>query len=86
MELRRKPDVLDRTRYSNSKLYRLINDGLFTAPIRDGAVAYWPDHEIELLTRAKIAGKTEEETRQLVADLLEQRETALEDYREVACA
>ncbi len=55
---------------SNGKLYEDIKDGLFPAPVKisERAVA-WPDNEIAAINAARIAGKTDDQIRELVGKL-----------------
>jgi prophage regulatory protein len=77
MKLIRKPSVLNHTAQSNSGLYVDIDDGLFTKPVKIGlrAVA-WPEHEVQAVIAARIAGRSEIEIRQLVVDLHAKRKEA----------
>ena len=52
---------------SNTSIYNAIQAGLFTKPVAIGprAVA-WPDYEVKAITRARIAGQSDEEIRELV--------------------
>jgi len=55
---------------SRSSHYLDIQQGLFTRPVPIGARAVgWPAHEVAALNAARIAGKTDEEIRALVAKL-----------------
>lgn len=70
----RLPDVLRHRGDKKSSTYQAIADGLFTPPIKIGPRASaWPDHEVEAIARARIAGKTEDEIRALVARLVAAR-------------
>ena len=69
MILRRK-DLEIFTGLSRSTIYLQVATGLLTRPVALGARAVgWPLPEIEVLTAARIAGKTESEIRKLVAQL-----------------
>ena len=70
--------VLKRRGVSRSKHYADIQAGLYPKPVAIGprAVAY-PDYEVDLLNAAKIAGKSEDEIRALVAKLHAARGAAL---------
>ena len=59
---------------SRSTLYRLVGSGLWPAPVNLGerAVA-WPSDECELVAGARIAGKSDDEIRKLVAELAARR-------------
>ena len=68
--LLRRPIVEQATAKSRSTLYRDIQKGLFTSPVQIGGdrVA-WPQNEIVALNQARIAGKSDEEIKQLVIEL-----------------
>jgi len=75
--LLRLPEVLSRTGKSRSALYRDMEDALFPHPVSIGTNAVaWPEHEIQAMNAARIAGKSEGEIRGIVADLQSQRVTA----------
>jgi prophage regulatory protein len=62
---------------SRSSHYNDIQQGLFTRPVYIGARAVgWPAHEVATLNAARIAGKTDEEIRALVAKLEAARKSA----------
>ena len=68
--LLRKPSVLAAIGISTSQLYRRIQAGLVTRPVRTGPnSSAWPQHEIEAITRAIIAGKPDDQIRALVTAL-----------------
>lgn len=71
MRLSRKSEVLDRTGLTNSPLYNDIGQGLFTEPVKISGrrAAGWPEHEVDQLIAARVAGKTDDEIRALVAKL-----------------
>lgn len=55
---------------SRSTIYLRISQGLWTKPISLGARAVgWPAQEVAALNAARIAGKSNEEIRQLVIKL-----------------
>ena len=57
--------------------YDKIKRGLMTRPVKVGSRASaWPAHEIEAITTARIAGKSEAEIRALVARLEAERRAA----------
>ncbi len=78
--LLRRPSVLRANGQSRSTLYLRISEGLWTRPVSIGprAVA-WPAHEVAALNAARIAGKTDNEIRQLVARLHVARDAAVAD-------
>ena len=43
----RLPDVLVRVPVSKSKLYKLMNEGVFPRPVRLGGVAVWRADDVE---------------------------------------
>lgn len=68
--LLRKPSVLSMTGFGNTLLYKRINAGLFTRPIRIGTrLSAWRASEVDEINRAIIAGKSDEEIRTLVKTL-----------------
>ena len=75
-KLARKPRVLDATGYSNSTLYLKIAEGTFTPGVKLGlrSVA-WPEYEVDAINAARIAGKSDEEIRALVKELVAARKT-----------
>ena len=59
---------------SNTSIYNRIRDGLWTRPVAIGQRAKaWPDYEVKAIVRARIAGQTDEEVRELVNRLHEKR-------------
>jgi prophage regulatory protein len=59
---------------SRTSLYRLINRGLWTPPVKISTRSSgWPKYEVEALYQARVAGMGEEEIKRLVADLYNQR-------------
>lgn len=76
----RRPAVLKARGTSYDKLYKDIREGLWTHPVPLGRRAVgWPLHEVQTLNAARIAGKTDDEIRELVAELEAERKTALEE-------
>jgi prophage regulatory protein len=52
---------------SNTSIYNAIRAGLFTRPVAIGQRAKaWPDYEVKAIVRARIAGQSDEEIRELV--------------------
>jgi len=71
--LRRK-QLEERTGYSRSTVYARIQAGLLPSPISIGVRAVgWIGHEIDAVLSATVAGRSEAEIRELVADLTAQR-------------
>lgn len=55
---------------SHATVYGEIHDGLFTVPVTIGQRAVgWPDHEVKAINAARIAGKTDDQIRELVTKL-----------------
>ena len=68
--LYRRPIVEQATGDSRSTLYRKIQAGLFTKPVQIGGERVaWPANEVAAINQARIAGKSEEEIKQLVVEL-----------------
>jgi prophage regulatory protein len=68
--LLRKPSVLSMTGFGTTTLYDRIKAGLFTRPIRIGArLSAWRASEVDEINRAIVAGKSDEEIRELVKSL-----------------
>ena len=70
----RLPAVCDRTSKPRSTIYREIRNGLMPPPVRiSERSAAWPDHEIDAVNCARLRGQTDNEIRQLVAELINAR-------------
>lgn len=55
---------------SHATVYGDIHAGLFTVPVAIGQRAVgWPDHEVAAINAARIAGKSEDQIRELVTKL-----------------
>lgn len=62
---------------SRSTTYLRIKQGLWPSPISLGGRAVgWPAHEVKAVNAARIAGKSDDEIRQLVAQLEASRKAA----------
>lgn len=74
MKFMRLAAVLDARARSNSSHYEDIADGTFVPPVRIGprAKAYL-DNEVEAIIRARLAGKSDAEIRELVQRLVAER-------------
>jgi predicted DNA-binding transcriptional regulator AlpA len=73
----RLPGVLERRSIGRTSHYNDIAAGTWTPPIHLGRASCWPRHETDALLRARIASATDEQLRQLVRDLLEQRKALM---------
>lgn len=80
MSILRMPAVKAETGHrSHASIYNAVRAGLFTQPVPIGLRSVgWPDYEVSALTAARIAGKSQDEIRELVHQLHEKRKTALE--------
>lgn len=73
----RLPAVKSESGYSRSTVYLRIAQGLWPKPVSLGARAVgWPASEIAAVNAARIAGKTDDEIRDLVAKLEAARKLA----------
>ena len=70
----RRRQVETATGYSRSTIYLRISQGLWPKPVAIGPRAVgWPAGEVAAVNSARIAGKSEEEIRTLVAQLERER-------------
>lgn len=66
----RLPAIIASTGLSRSTIYLRIKQRMFTSPVSLGGRAVgWPASEVAALNAARIAGKTDGEVRELVAQL-----------------
>ena len=73
----RLPAVKSESGYSRSTIYLRIAQGLWTKQVNLGPRCVgWPAHEVAALNATRIAGKTDEEIRELVLKLEDARKTA----------
>jgi prophage regulatory protein len=76
INLLRLPPTLKKRGKSKSSHYLDINLRLFTKPVSIGARSVaWPEHEIDALNAARIAGFSDDEIRALVVELEAKRKT-----------
>jgi prophage regulatory protein len=69
---------------SDASIYAAVREGLFPQPVRIGQRATgWPDYEIFAIGRARIAGQSEEQIRELVQRLHSERAGLLAVNEEV---
>lgn len=73
----RRPAVSTRLGIKKSTTYAHMHAGLITPAVQCGprAVA-WPSHEIDAIIAARIAGRTEDQIKALVASLTAARQSA----------
>ena len=70
----RLPSVKAETGIARSTLYLRISQGLWPEPVQIGARSVgWPAREVAALNAARIAGRSDNEIRQLVRDLVAAR-------------
>ncbi len=79
MSILRLPAVKAETGHrSDASIYNAIRAGLFPTGVSIGQRAKgWPDYEVKAVNAARIAGKSEDEIRELVKVLHEQRTKGL---------
>ncbi|MDB5864661.1 MAG: phage transcriptional regulator, AlpA [Betaproteobacteria bacterium] len=70
----RKPAVMKAYGRSHASVYVDIKRGVFPPPVRMGMKASaWPEDEVAAVIDARIAGRTDDEIRELVSTLIEAR-------------
>ena len=75
MSILRMPEVKAECGHrSHASVYTAIRAGLFTVPVPIGQRAVgWPDTEVKAINAARIAGKSEDQIRELVKKLHDAR-------------
>jgi prophage regulatory protein len=76
MNLLRIPDVKKASGLARPTIYRDIKRGTFPKPVKLGTVSAWPEREVHSIINARVAGKSDDDIRQLVVQLHEQRTNA----------
>jgi len=80
----RLPTTLKKRGRSKSSHYLDIQQGLFTKPVAIGGRATaWPDHEIDILNEARLAGYNDDKIKELVIELEKNRKKPspiIDDY------
>ena len=81
LKMLRLPKVKEKTgRDANSTIYQDVENELITKPVNIGPRASgWPEHEIDVIVAARISGKSDDEVRQLVKELMGKRKSLLTD-------
>ena len=75
----REPQVTEITGDSRSTLWAKAKEGFFTPPVHIGPRSVgWPLREVLAINSARIAGKTNDEIRTLVKDLISERAQSYE--------
>ncbi|NMM29171.1 MAG: AlpA family phage regulatory protein [Glaciimonas sp.] len=73
----RLPAVKSESGYSRSTIYLRISQGLWPKPVNLGVrMVGWPTSEVTTMNAARIAGKSDDEIRTLVAKLETARKSA----------
>jgi prophage regulatory protein len=79
MKLLRLNEVLNKTGLKRSTIYKHIQGGTFPPPVKlSPYISLWPEHEVDEVIRAWIAGMDREVLQNLVAELVEKRKTLTE--------
>jgi prophage regulatory protein len=73
MRLLQLPQVKERRGQQTTGVYDDVKKGRLTPPIKRGRSSFWPDHEVDAITAAEIAGATEDEIKALVRQLVKAR-------------
>lgn len=77
MVILRLPQVAGRTGKPPSSLRADVRSGLFVPPVKLGPRSSgWPQHEVDAINAARVAGKVDDEIRQLVRKLVALRKEA----------
>jgi prophage regulatory protein len=73
----RLPQLLERYRCGCTTLYRRVGTGLIPPPVKLGPnTSAWPQHELDAIDRARLAGADDTEIRGLVQQLVIDRRAA----------
>lgn len=68
--LLRRPSVERSTGMARTTIYRRIKQGVFPRPVDlGGGIVGWPASEIDAVNHARVAGKSDDEIKALVAQL-----------------
>lgn len=74
IKFQRKTYLLEQFGFKKSTLYTRIKEGLIVPPISLGGTSVaWPEHELQAILRAMCAGKSPDEIKQLVTELVAKR-------------
>lgn len=69
----RLPQVAAAMAQRTTAIYQDVKDGVLPRPIHKGRSSFWVESEIAAVNAARIAGRTEDEIRALVSELVAQR-------------
>lgn len=86
MRIIRKPELKEKMGLgSNSTVYAHVEEGTLTPPIKIGLRASgWPEHEVNAINAARMAGQSNEEIRELVKTLVAKRQQLADEILSVA--
>lgn len=77
----RLPAVIQKTGRKRSTIYKDMLAGLFPEPVKIGRRANgWPEHEVDAINAARIAGRSDDEIRELVSRLVAERARAFDRF------
>lgn len=79
-KLLRLPDVVAATGCGITKVYDDVQKGVLPPPIKRDRSSFWPADEIGAVVAARIAGKTDDEIRALVAEMVAARPQVLSSF------
>lgn len=78
IRLIRVPELLHRRGDGRSALYQDIQNGTWPPFVKLGRCSVAPDHEVDAVLAARIAGKSPDELRELVRRLVAERSTIMQ--------
>jgi prophage regulatory protein len=79
LQIIRKPKVLEKSSFSKSTFHTRLKQGLFVPPISLGERAVgWISSEVDTCLAAMAMGKSNDEIKALVIELVEQRQNLME--------
>jgi len=85
--LLRLPAVLDLTGLRTTSIYAQAKSGLFPQPVKlTERCSAWPEREVVAVNRARIAGRSDDEIRALVARLAAERKGTDDAERQATAA
>lgn len=77
----RLPEILTLNGNGKAKQYGLIQRGLYPPPAKYGKTSVWPEREDEIVRAAIISGKSDDELREIVKELMAARAGAFDRAR-----
>lgn len=76
--------AMERRGARSSKFHDLIRQGLMVPPVHVGRAARFPLHEVNAIAAASMAGQTDDEIKELVAELVAKRAEIFREWRAAA--